>query len=396
MSARQKLDDIPGESVKHNMFTGFATKETLIEYDSPLLLVAGQREGPNWLFKWCDTIQEPVRAERWVALKVSDSRLSSLKAGSMSLREAVTLPEGEFYVLEAERLFEPYVIKRSSPEKLPIDYLPIDDVSLDGTSLRLETRDEDRLAVRLHVFSEYIQEGKVPLSIISPLQDHFQNYMTWAAHIIDETRRWRVPTSYMDWSTFSLISTAAGSFKLECVSNSNREQSEKLSRACELLAKLSDGAFDDMDSIKEQIGEDGIDLARHIALLVSKLNLSMSISWASSRHPNGYLAIDKRRADNFIKALASLREERPRTITITLTDAEAEPIRRPANGTGGMQSLLRELQSKLSRQNTIQLTPSQIERILRYGMNYGQGGFQDRLVGVARALRRFGISFSTS
>ena len=396
MSESPKLDDIPGEAVKRNLFTGFAVKETLTEYDFPLLLLAGQPKGENWLFKWCDTIQEPDYFQRWVAFRVSESRLASLKAGRLSLREAVTLPEEEFYVLDAERLFEAKRIKKTSPENLPVDYLPSDDVSVTGTLMGLQPQDENRLSVRLHVFSEYIKEGKAPLSIISPLQNSFQNYMTWAAHIIDRTPKGRVPASFMDWSTFNLISVAAGSFKMECVSSSNREQSERLSKVCELLAKLSNGDFKDMESIKEQIGEDGINLASMIAALVSEFGLSMSISWASSGQPNGYLAIDKRRADNFLSILTSLKQEQPRTITITLTKDEAEPIRRPAVGKGGMQSLLRRLQSKLTKENTIQLEPDEIRRILRYGMNYGQGGFQDRLVGLARALKRVGISFSTS
>ena len=84
-----------------------------------------------------------------------------------------------------------------------------------------------------------------------------------------------------------------------------------------------------------------------------------------------------------------------RRITITLTRIEAEPLRKPVIGQGGMQSLLRILQSKLTPENTIELTLEEIEKILRYGLNYGQGGFQDRLLGIARALKRVGISFYT-
>lgn len=399
MEIKPALSAISDSAAKEDVFKGFVVKEKLIEYDFPLLLVAESPEGESWLFKWCDTLGEPASAGRWIAFRVTQHRLDSIKTGHITLREAVALPENEFYVFDAKTLFEPVSIRLSSPDKLPIDYLPSDDVAIDGTMINEKIKRTAALSLRLHIFSEYITEGMPPFAIISPLQTSFQHYITQVAHVMDEGSGGRAPTTPTDWTALRLASIGIGSFKMECVSNSDSVQSEKLAKACELLAKISNGEFHSLKSIKEQIGEDGLLFASALAQCVSNLNLSMSLSWTSSNIPNGFLAFDKRRAERFLKALEVTDKElaNTRNVTIILTEAEAEPILREVNGKGGMQSLLRRLQSKLNKKNrSIELTPKEIEQILKYGLNYGQGGFQDRLLGIAKALRRVSASFQAS
>ena len=110
--------------------------------------------------------------------------------------------------------------------------------------------------------------------------------------------------------------------------------------------------------------------------------MSLTISWKSENIPDGYLAIDKRRAD--IVLLIIGKDEPIRTIKIKLTKDEADPIRRPITGIGGMQSLLRKLKKDLTKEDEIELTYADIDKIRKYGLTYGQGGFQGRLVGIAR------------
>lgn len=65
-------------------------------------------------------------------------------------------------------------------------------------------------------------------------------------------------------------------------------------------------------------------------------------------------------------------------MTIVLTAAEVEQLRRPVNGQGGWQSLLRRLQSRLVG-STLTLSPSDLARIRKYRDSYGTGGWQTRL-----------------
>lgn len=82
------------------------------------------------------------------------------------------------------------------------------------------------------------------------------------------------------------------------------------------------------------------------------------------------------------------------TIHLVLSPATAAALRRPVNGTGGFQSLLRTLQAQLAPDNILTLTPDLAGRIAKYVHSYGGGGFQGRLDTVleeltelARALR---------
>jgi len=382
-----------------NIFQDLVIEETLIEYDSPLLLVAKSPDDEKWLFKWCDDI-ESTEIQRWIALQISESRLNAIKNDRLSLREAVTLPEKEFYIFDAKSLFKPLKIRKSSPEKLPIDYLPSDDVSVNGNLLGLKIPEGDYLKVRLHVFSELITEGMIPLSLLSSLQFIFQQFMTWVSHAMDKTSEEGLPSPVIDWSGFNLISVQSGSFKMECESNSTGEQTEKLTKACELLANISNGTFGKESFEKEFAGiyrSDIVLLASSLAQFILNSKLSMSISWAASNNPKGYLAIDKRRVKKYFKSLNSLRDtEHVRNITIQLTPKEADPIRKTVKGSGGMEDLLRRLQSKLKEDNTISFSSDDIEKILRYGLTYGQGGFENRLIGLAMTLRRIGIPFNTT
>ena len=63
-----------------------------------------------------------------------------------------------------------------------------------------------------------------------------------------------------------------------------------------------------------------------------------------------------------------------------------EALRRPVNGSGGFQSLLRQLQNQIGPGEVLVLTPDSVERIARYVARYGQGGFQGRLDTVLAEL----------
>ena len=63
-------------------------------------------------------------------------------------------------------------------------------------------------------------------------------------------------------------------------------------------------------------------------------------------------------------------------------------------GQGGFQDLLFELQNKLDEGNNISLDSDEIERIIRYGLEYEQGGFQKRLLGIIHGLESMKVSIT--
>ncbi len=68
-------------------------------------------------------------------------------------------------------------------------------------------------------------------------------------------------------------------------------------------------------------------------------------------------------------------------IIISLTDNEVNLLGKELQGTGGFQSLIVSLQTKLQG-NDLELGFADVERIARYVKQYGRGGFQGRLDGV--------------
>jgi hypothetical protein len=74
------------------------------------------------------------------------------------------------------------------------------------------------------------------------------------------------------------------------------------------------------------------------------------------------------------------------TVRLELGDEAILALKRPVNGSGGFQSLLRSLQKQTSGTNTLVLTPDLVAKIARYVQSYGRGGFQGRLDTVLTEL----------
>ena len=66
---------------------------------------------------------------------------------------------------------------------------------------------------------------------------------------------------------------------------------------------------------------------------------------------------------------------------IDLTDDELHVLNQPVNGEGGIQTFMRRLQAQVnSATKTIRLTADDLAGIPHYAFDYGQGGFEGRLV----------------
>ena len=79
------------------------------------------------------------------------------------------------------------------------------------------------------------------------------------------------------------------------------------------------------------------------------------------------------------------------TIRLDLSPEAVAALRRPVNGEGGFQNLLRALQRQL-KGSQLSLTPDLIEKIARYVDRYGRGGFQGRLDTVLAQLKQLAVA----
>lgn len=64
-----------------------------------------------------------------------------------------------------------------------------------------------------------------------------------------------------------------------------------------------------------------------------------------------------------------------------LSPHQLRALGKPVNGRGGHQTLLRRLQAQTT-DGVLTIDNSDMEKILRYILSYGRGGFQSRLAGV--------------
>lgn len=72
---------------------------------------------------------------------------------------------------------------------------------------------------------------------------------------------------------------------------------------------------------------------------------------------------------------------------IQLTPAEVERYQRPVRGQGGFQTLLRRIARQISPDCILEISEGDLERLIRYSFEYGQGGFQERTKPTARRAR---------
>jgi hypothetical protein len=406
-------------------FEGFVRGEVLLEYDFPRVFSAVSPEKEPWLFKWCSNDGEDRHEEVWLAFRTTPSRLHSLVEGDTSLREVISLSRNPLLLLRCGGdPLSPTEMVVQRYEKLRKDFIPTDDVSFKDFQIRAiapaDSKDRSWLGVRLHILTE----DHLPLQDVS-IPKTFQDFISATAHKLAGTAIYPAwPAD--DWSVLGVTRLEKGSLDLECSTKGPHNVGE-LTSACALLGQLVTGQKDFL-TLRNEMGQEGFLLATSFLKIVKALDLSLALKWATPENPNNYVPIDKPRAERVLDAMDQEDEkeakapagergaesETPKTsppstisfeldeskirpitrVTMQLTPEEAAPIRKEAAGIGGMQSLLRELQVSLQPDNSITLTPYQVQRILKYTSSYGQGGFQGRLRGLANALRRVGLTLS--
>jgi hypothetical protein len=67
---------------------------------------------------------------------------------------------------------------------------------------------------------------------------------------------------------------------------------------------------------------------------------------------------------------------------ISLSAAVLAKLQKPVRGQGGFQSLLRKLQRQIDG-STLDVDAADVERLFRYSIAYGGGGFQQRTKATA-------------
>jgi hypothetical protein len=73
---------------------------------------------------------------------------------------------------------------------------------------------------------------------------------------------------------------------------------------------------------------------------------------------------------------------------IQLTPGEIARYEQPVRGRGGFQTLLRRISKQISPTGVLEVSEGDLEKLLRYSFQYGQGGFQERTKPAAKRAGR--------
>lgn len=394
-----------------NVFSGFSVDQALMVYDFPLLLLCSAPDGSKWMFKWCDYVRKDMNpstgtpaeyfGDIWLAFRVSNYKLKQFHENHISLRELILMTEDEVVLFNARDIFHPLSTPQFlKPEYLPHGFLPASDIMLDGSSdtFTQEIGSYKGFRIGFHlIFSEMITEGKAPLSIIGPFQDVFQKYLAWSARRMAQESFTEFSSPLGHWTEISPILSSMGSYRIFCSTGElGPPKSLYLVQTCATLKKFleSEKTVIEIRALRDKLGENGFLYFRALLSAISEFNISVNVKWMDENNTEQFIVLSKRIASELLPSISKVIRIDDATVNVRvkLSAEEAEKLRRDIEGQGGMQSLLLKLQRNLTEENVLTLTPDVIERILRYGQHYGQGGFQDRLQGVIRALKRIGIS----
>jgi hypothetical protein len=74
-------------------------------------------------------------------------------------------------------------------------------------------------------------------------------------------------------------------------------------------------------------------------------------------------------------------------VKVQLTLSEVERYKTPVKGQGGFQMLLRRIAKNIDDDGVLEVSETDLEKLIRYSFEYGQGGFQERSKPTARRLR---------
>lgn len=79
---------------------------------------------------------------------------------------------------------------------------------------------------------------------------------------------------------------------------------------------------------------------------------------------------------------------------LRLTAKEVIILKRPVEGTGEFDLLLRDSQQRIYNHKILCLTSDKVERIYKYALKHGEDGLGGRLKIIMDGLRREGLTFS--
>lgn len=295
---------------------------------------------------------------------------------------------------------------RTRPSELPRRYFPTADVSVSGRSIPslLLAKGDDAFEVVLHLVPGKSAPETPSLADAGAIQQALQRFLSWAALAgLAVDRSEQTAAGFImspDWGRLGLLKATGGTLLFTAeVETRVPDQRQALKDALEYLLAASEGPTITSPVLEGRPGANAASALTALAALLFSLDISMSIRWRSGDSTRCAMLGSSGSDVWGVPHAAPLAIGIPETATarLFLTEEEVDPLRREADPRrGGLQKLIVELRDQLVPEGerfVLTLTADQVEKVVRYFQEYGQGGFQDRLRPIYAGLYRLGISF---
>lgn len=390
----------------------FERMEVLSKMDFPLLIIADTKEGDKWVFSWADTdesTQESLLRETqvsvtdtWFAFPVSKHRFKQLMNEEISLREAILFAEYNLHLTKSSRpatdLSKFSEWRKIRHNNIPIDMLPLIDISIKGRKLMPQAKEQD-IVIESHLLNKESKKTGVPFELVGPLMDYIQKIFRWGSNYVlkGSPKELLIPE---DIGLLRLSSIGAGSIKIiaetDASEKEKRNSIEKTIRHLKSLVERTESEKD-VEIFEKLLGKEALLNAYYLLKLLEreKMNLNLKSVSQEEKAYSVTLSLSEAKRIAHILSIYFKKEKTSTGITIRLSDETIEKLNRRVSGQGGWQSLAEDLKAAINREDrTLVLSPKLTERVIRYAQSYGQGGWQERLEPILRELRQLGMIFS--
>ena len=383
--------------------------EIITKYDYPLLITAKDDKNGMWLLSWADTneLDEGEGSyssifDKWFAFPVSDNRMRQILDEHLSLREAILFHETDLFLLTTHRpLLKGSDItewKKVKSVDIPVDMLPLIDISIRGNKLMPVAKDNGIL-IETHLITERSLEGFVPLEIVSPIMDLIQKIVRWSSNFVKKgkSRELFIPSDDLGKLNFISLEPGSITFKAE-TKELEIEKNKPVIKALDQIKGMieSKNLLKYLQTAEGSIGREALFNLHFLLSLQLKEEINITIKYVSNEGGANSITLPHREANRIFRALTSYLGKGISTseLVIKLTAVEKERLMKPVVGEGGWQSLMRQLKEQIGPDNTLSINQMQLERIIRYSQLYGVGGWQGRLEVILNELKGLGLTFS--
>lgn len=148
---------LAGAQLERLPISGLKKAADLLEYDGPLLSHFVHPHGDHFLYYWCDCTKS---VNRWMVLRVPESRILRLMSGVISLDEVLpkSCQDDFVYFVDLDSSGSEKRVELVAISDIPKDYTPNDGVFLPGVSLS----DDDSYTVLVEGDWDVQQWGEFP------------------------------------------------------------------------------------------------------------------------------------------------------------------------------------------------------------------------------------------